>query len=830
MSLESREQSDSYPQQFGKYELVERLAIGGMAEIYRAKTTGLGGFEKFLVIKKLHDRLSADDEFVDMIVDEAKIAVRLNHPNVAKVFDLGRIQDQYYIAMEYIEGPDLNRVFRHVDGDIDKIPVPAALYLTAECCAGLHYAHTRRDAQGRPLGIVHRDVSPPNIMLGLEGEVKLVDFGIAKARKRVQETEHGKIKGKFHYMAPEQARGDHVDPRTDVFSMGMVLYEMLAGANPYDGVEEPKLLDAVQAAEIEPIREHRPAIDPELDETVMRALRHDPNDRYRNAAEFERTLTDYRERKCDPYDRRRLSDLVRGFWEEMEEGGESRPPESGSSDERSRMTPHEFEAGKSSIIYDPGQGHALNEDEGLSGDSDVEGDNPFNDEAPTKIWDGALDEAAAARSEPSTPSEARTREQPAVEPGASETAAPTEALAVPPYSDDESEQEEEKAEGKSAKEESAEKEKSAESRRARLEEAGATPASSRADSSSESKLGTSVIVAAVTAVSVMVVAGVGYGIYSAVVGDGTGGDAAAASEESTESSGAEDDETKEKDEASVDIRVSTKPVGAEVILDGESKGESPLSLNALDPEEAYELEIQREGYASVTREFTPSEQSEPIEIELEKTGGVLRISTYPSDAEVELDGETVGYSPVTVNEVERGETHELVARVDGRKVEREVSWEEGEDPVKKVRLEFGAGEEDEEGEDAGSTEEESQEDQVAEEEGADEEEESSSDQKEVAAASDKGTNSEPESSPEPEPEPEPKPEPEPSSSSSSSSTGSQPTRTASNRGGGSERDQEDDEEEEEEEVDTDLFGSSSSDEEEEEDEEATDLNILGSDD
>ncbi|MFB6264501.1 MAG: serine/threonine protein kinase, partial [Bradymonadaceae bacterium] len=274
------ENEPDLPTTFGEYTLIERLAVGGMAEIYRARTEGLGGFEKILVIKKLHEHLTEDEDFIDMMVDEAKIAVRLNHPNIAKTFDLGCIDGHYFIVMEYIKGPDLSDIRQLQRQDREPLSTPAILFVGAEICAGLHYAHTRRGPDGEPMNIVHRDVSPPNVMLSTEGEVKLVDFGIAKARKRIQETEHGVIKGKFHYMAPEQARGQHLDARTDVFSAGLVVYELLARKNPYDGVAESEMMRTVRTAQIPPIREFRPEIDPDLEAVVMKALQRKRQDRY----------------------------------------------------------------------------------------------------------------------------------------------------------------------------------------------------------------------------------------------------------------------------------------------------------------------------------------------------------------------------------------------------------------------------------------------------------------------------------------------------------------------------------------------------------------------
>jgi serine/threonine protein kinase len=387
MTRDSGRQNPDFPRPFGKYELVDRLAVGGMAEIYLAKTTGIGGFENILVIKRLHDNLSEDDDFIEMMIDEAKIAVRLKHPNIAKIFDLGRIDAQYYIAMEYIEGPDVSGLLEAASEHGEQLPIPAVLFLGTECCSGLHYAHTRHDAEGRPMRIVHRDVSPPNIMLSVEGEVKIVDFGVAKARKRMQETRHGIVKGKFQYMAPEQAEAGKVDGRTDVFSMGIVLYEMITGHNPYDQYPKEELVQEVRRADIPPLRQHRPKLDPELDDIIMRSLRREPGDRYPSAAEFERALDDYMDRKCEPYTRRKLAQLVRRYWRSQAGSqpagsGEQTAAGAGGGVDREPMSPSDYQAAESSLLYDTGNERPTSPADGGGRD------NPFDENQATQVWDG----------------------------------------------------------------------------------------------------------------------------------------------------------------------------------------------------------------------------------------------------------------------------------------------------------------------------------------------------------------------------------------------------------------------------------------------------------
>jgi eukaryotic-like serine/threonine-protein kinase len=212
------------PVPFGSYQLVERLAMGGMAEVYLAKPDGA---QRFVALKRILPNIAADDEFIAMFIDEAKIAGQLNHPNVAQIFDLGKINNSYFIAMEYVSGHDVRALWdrtRDADGGKTALPIGLACYIVKKICDGLDYAHRRRDSKGRPLGIIHRDVSPQNILVSYDGDLKIIDFGIAKAANRIVKTQTGILKGKFAYMAPEQARGEPTDHRADIFAIGVILY------------------------------------------------------------------------------------------------------------------------------------------------------------------------------------------------------------------------------------------------------------------------------------------------------------------------------------------------------------------------------------------------------------------------------------------------------------------------------------------------------------------------------------------------------------------------------------------------------------------------------
>ncbi|MEO1269299.1 MAG: serine/threonine-protein kinase, partial [Myxococcota bacterium] len=305
----------NHPEQFGKYVLLERLAIGGMAEIFKATSAGLGGFEKLLAIKRLHPRYSEDEDFVRMLVDEAKIAVELNHQNICQIYDLGRCNEQVYIAMEYLDGRDLYQILKRQAERGHAMPLEAAVFIATEICTGLDYAHRKKAANGAELNIIHRDISPQNIIVTWEGEVKIVDFGIAKASLRASETASGVIKGKFYYMSPEQARGDTVDARTDIFAMGIVLYELLTGTVMYGAEDDVTLLSRVRRAEIAPPTSIRADIPLELERIVMKALARDRARRYQSAHQMRMALTSFLYSTGKPFSRVQLGAFARDLFE-----------------------------------------------------------------------------------------------------------------------------------------------------------------------------------------------------------------------------------------------------------------------------------------------------------------------------------------------------------------------------------------------------------------------------------------------------------------------------------------------------------------------------------
>jgi serine/threonine protein kinase len=280
----------SAPFHFGKYFLVDKIGTGGMAELYLAKQTGLKGFEKVLAIKRILPHLTQDTEFINMFINEAKLAALLSHQNIVQIFDLGNVDGIYYIAMEYVMGKDLRTMLRKRKERKTRIPVELALTITSRMCSGLDYAHRKKDLSGGDLNIVHRDVSPQNVLISYEGEVKIVDFGIAKAASSGSETKAGVLKGKLAYMSPEQAWGKTIDRRTDVFATGVVLYEMLTGERPFKATSDFDLLEKVREAKLDPPSKLNPEIYPELEVAVMKSLAKDPTDRYQTTSEMEMAL------------------------------------------------------------------------------------------------------------------------------------------------------------------------------------------------------------------------------------------------------------------------------------------------------------------------------------------------------------------------------------------------------------------------------------------------------------------------------------------------------------------------------------------------------------
>jgi serine/threonine protein kinase len=281
------------PEPFGKYYLVDRIATGGMAEIFKAKTFGEAGFENLVVIKRILAHLSDDPDFIGMFIDEAKVTVALQHRNVVRVYDFGKLGPNYFIAMECLDGKDSRQILRKLAQSRGYVPIEFAVFIAAEACKGLEYAHTKTDLQGQPYGIVHRDVSPSNILVSYDGDVKVADFGIAKAHNNLSDTDAGVLKGKYEYMSPEQAAGEDIDARSDIFALGIVLWEMLTGRRLFKADGDVATLEKVKAADVAPPSSVASRVPASLDAIVLKALAKDKNDRYPTARAFQEALAEY---------------------------------------------------------------------------------------------------------------------------------------------------------------------------------------------------------------------------------------------------------------------------------------------------------------------------------------------------------------------------------------------------------------------------------------------------------------------------------------------------------------------------------------------------------
>jgi serine/threonine protein kinase/thioredoxin-like negative regulator of GroEL len=271
--------------QLGKYLLLDKMAVGGMAELFRAMITGAEGFEKLVAIKKILPHMATQEEFVEAFIDEAKLAALLHHQNIVQIYDFGCLDSTYFIAMEYLFGKDLRAISQKGHKEGHPLSLDDNLFIFSQVCAGLDYAHQLKDYQGEPLNIIHRDISPPNILVTYEGSTKIVDFGIAKAATQTTMTQIGMVKGKIAYMSPEQAAGKAIDRRSDIFSCGILLYEMVTGRRMFEG-DTLHILSQVKDCIFEQPEHARSDLPDDLYDILHRALQKDPGDRYQSCKEM----------------------------------------------------------------------------------------------------------------------------------------------------------------------------------------------------------------------------------------------------------------------------------------------------------------------------------------------------------------------------------------------------------------------------------------------------------------------------------------------------------------------------------------------------------------
>nr|WP_225937851.1 serine/threonine-protein kinase [Myxococcus sp. RHSTA-1-4] len=295
----------------GRYELVSELGHGGMAKVYRARAAGPGGFEKTLVVKCILPHLAQDPQFVEMFLAEARLAARLNHPNLVQIFDFGESEGAYFLAMEYIDGPTLRALLRRLNAQGQAMPYPLCARIASAVCEGLTFAHEFRDPDtGEALRMIHRDVSPDNILLSRSGNVKLVDFGIAKASSSAPQTQVGTLKGKVPYMSPEQLRNEPLDARTDVYALGVVLYEMVAGAKPFEASHEAALMQSILFEPFIPVAARREDVPEALERIIQRALSKDRAVRYASCRQMQADLDQYLLSCGHPVGTQQLAQLI----------------------------------------------------------------------------------------------------------------------------------------------------------------------------------------------------------------------------------------------------------------------------------------------------------------------------------------------------------------------------------------------------------------------------------------------------------------------------------------------------------------------------------------
>jgi eukaryotic-like serine/threonine-protein kinase len=309
-----------------KYKVTERIDAGGMAEVFRGVAESIQGFKKSVAIKRILPNLTRKPKFVQMFLDEAKLSLHLQHANIVQVFDIGVADNTYFIVMEYIDGGNLRTLLDSLRRQGRRMKIEHTIFIMMQVCSGLGYAHDMHDPEsGRPLGIVHRDISPPNILISRQGEVKLVDFGLAKAASQVENTEPGVVKGKFSYLSPEAAEGREVDHRSDIFAVGIVLFELLAGRRLFYGDTDYDTVQLVRQARIPSLKSLNPEVETQLEEIVRKALARDVVDRYQHAADLQDALAQYLFSRGMKVTSRDIAQLVQQCLKEKERSAPPKP-------------------------------------------------------------------------------------------------------------------------------------------------------------------------------------------------------------------------------------------------------------------------------------------------------------------------------------------------------------------------------------------------------------------------------------------------------------------------------------------------------------------------
>src|SRR5450432_190897 len=345
-----------------RYTITERLDHGGMAEVFRGVSESMDGFKKAVAIKRILPALTKNQKFVSMFLDEARLSLFLQHANIVQVFDISKTPDNaYFLVMEYVDGCNLKTLIERSKQKNKRIDLAHSIYIMMECCKALNYAHFLEHPEtNEPLGIVHRDISPPNILLSKNGEIKLVDFGLAKANTQIESTDQGVVKGKFSYLSPEAASGLEVDHRADVFAVGIILWEMFTGRRLFYGESDYQTVELVRQARVPSIAALNPEVEPELEAVVRKSLARDPNDRYQSAADLGDALTQYLFSHRMKVSSRDIATLVRDAQVEMMRKRSAEPKESLIDalikDEMNKMTSLVGEGGEEDSAGAPAEG------------------------------------------------------------------------------------------------------------------------------------------------------------------------------------------------------------------------------------------------------------------------------------------------------------------------------------------------------------------------------------------------------------------------------------------------------------------------------------------
>jgi serine/threonine-protein kinase len=345
-----------------RYHLIEKLEAGGMAEVFLGEATSVQGFKKRVAIKRVLPHLASHTNFIGMFLDEARLGARLTHANIVSVFDIGKSDNSFFIVMEFVDGTNLKKIMETLRIKRQPFPLKDVIYIAMEACRGLSYAHELLDEDGNPVDLVHRDVSPPNILISRRGEVKVTDFGLAKARTQLERTDPGVVKGKFSYLSPEVATGQEIDERADIFALGVCIWEMLAGRRLFLGDTDYETVQAVSNAEVPRLVGDHPEVDSAFEALVLRALARNPADRFQTARELGDALASYlfhHQMKVTSYD---IANLVKAALDRQK----SVPPQPIMIDgmiqeELGRFTSLESTA---NVPIDPSTSFALSPDEG----------------------------------------------------------------------------------------------------------------------------------------------------------------------------------------------------------------------------------------------------------------------------------------------------------------------------------------------------------------------------------------------------------------------------------------------------------------------------------